>query len=310
VTRGRRRLGLLLAAAALPWSWFAFRDVGGSLDGLATALPLPVVGVTVLALLVAAVRRRPGLAGVGLSWLAMGLAAVAGPWLPQRGPAPVDPIRLVEANVFHGNHTLDKTLADVLVQKGDLVVVTEASARTQRALAGAYPYQGRPQRGDQLVLSRFPLRRLDRPASFPSKLTAERWEVEAHSGPIVLYTARLSRPHAREPAQIGAALERQETQVAALLRAAAAERSPTLLAGDLNLSDRTREYRRLAGRFRDAMRAGLAGPTYTRPLYRPLLLRIDHLFVPKGWCTGNARTFAMRGSDHRGVVAEVGPCPK
>jgi endonuclease/exonuclease/phosphatase family metal-dependent hydrolase len=188
--------------------------------------------------------------------------------------------------------------------------VTEASARAARSLSGAYPYQGRPRRGDQLVLSRFPLRRLDRPTSFPPKLTAERWEVETDSGRLVLYSARLSRPHAREPGQIGAALARQETQVAALLRAATAERVPTLLAGDLNLSDRTREYRRLTGRFRDAMRAGLAGPTYMRLLYRPLLLRIDHLFVPRGWCTRDAHTFTMRGSDHLGVTADVGPCPK
>jgi endonuclease/exonuclease/phosphatase (EEP) superfamily protein YafD len=309
VTRGRRRLDLLLAAA-LPWSWFAVRDVRGGLDGLATVLPLPVAAVAIVTLLAAVLRRRLDLAGVGLSWLAMGVAAVAGPWLPQRGPAPVEPIRLVEANVFHGNHTLDKTLADVLAQRGDLVVLTEASARTRRALAGAYPHQGRPRRGDQLVLSRFPLRRLDRPGSFPAELTAERWEVETGWGPVVLYTARLSRPHARQPAQIGEALERQETQVAALLKAATAERLPTLLAGDLNLSDRTREYRRLAGRFRDAMRAELSGPTYARLLYRPLLLRIDHLFVPKDWCTGKARTFTMRGSDHRGVAADVGPCPK
>jgi endonuclease/exonuclease/phosphatase (EEP) superfamily protein YafD len=82
------------------------------------------------------------------------------------------------------------------------------------------------------------------------------------------------------------------------------------LAGDLNLSDRTREYRRLTGRFRDAMRAGLAGPTYMRLPYRPLLLRIDHLFVPRGWCSRGAHTFTMRGSDHRGVAAEVGPCPR
>jgi endonuclease/exonuclease/phosphatase (EEP) superfamily protein YafD len=310
VTRRGLRLGLVAAAAALPWTWFAVRDIRGGLDFLATALPLPVAAGAVLVLLVAAVRRRASLAGVGLSWIAMGAVAVAGPWLPRSGPAPVDPIRLVEANVFHGNHTLDKTLADMLAQRGDVVVVTEASARAARALSGAYPHQGRPRRGDQLILSRFPLRRLDRPASFPPKLTAERWEIETDTGPVILYSARLSRPHARQPAQIGAALARQETQVGALLRAASAERSPTLLAGDLNLSDRTREYRRLAERFRDAMRGRPAGPTYMRLLYRPLLLRIDHLFVPKGWCTGNAHTFTMRGSDHRGVAAEVGPCPK
>ena len=309
MSQGRRRLSLLVAAA-LPWSWFAVRDIRGGLDFPATVLPLPVAGVTAVALLIAALRRRPGLAGVGLSWMAMGLVAVVGPWLPQRGPDPVQPIRVVGANLLHGNHSLDRTLADVVARRGDVVVLTEASSRAARAMAGAYPHQGRSRRGDVLVLSRFPIRRLERPAGFPSKLKGERWELEADTGRLVLYSVHLSRPHARQPREIGSALARQETQVGALLRAATAERSPTLVVGDLNLSDRTREYRRLTGRFRDAMRAAVAGPTYMRPLYRPLLLRIDHLFVPEGWCTRHARTFTMRGSDHRGLTAEVGPCPK
>ena len=48
---------------------------------------------------------------------------------------------MVEANVFRGNHTLDRTLEDVLAQRGDVVVVTEASPRAERGLRGAYPYE-------------------------------------------------------------------------------------------------------------------------------------------------------------------------
>jgi endonuclease/exonuclease/phosphatase (EEP) superfamily protein YafD len=306
--RSRAGLAGLLLTAALPWCWFAVRDLRGGLDGPATALPIPIAAGAVVALLVAVIRRSRVLTGVGLSWAAMGAVAVVGPWLPQRGPAPVQPIRVVEANAFHGNHTLDKTLADVLGQKGDLVVVTESSTRAARALAGAYPYQEKARGGDRLVLSRFPLRRLDRPAILPKSLSAERWEVQAGSGPLVLYTLRLSRPHAREPEQIGEALATQKTQVHALARAIAAERLPALVVGDLNMSDRTSSFRRLAGPLRDAMRAGLAGPTYMRPLYRPLLLRIDHILIPRRWCARRAHTFTLRGSDHRGIATEVGPC--
>jgi endonuclease/exonuclease/phosphatase (EEP) superfamily protein YafD len=57
------------------------------------------------------------------------------------------------------------------------------------------------------------------------------------------------------------------------------------------------------------MRAKRAGPTYVAALWRPFLLRIDHVFVPRDWCSAAPERFTLHGSDHRGVAVDVGPCP-
>ena len=38
------------------------------------------------------------------------------------------------------------------------------------------------------------------------------------------------------------------------------------------------------------------------------VVRIDHILVSRGWCDDGAGQVALPGSDHRGVLATVGPC--
>jgi hypothetical protein len=89
---------------------------------------------------------------------------------------------------------------------------------------------------------------------------------------------------------------------------AAAERLPTVVAGDLNLVDRSSGYRLLDDRMRDAVRTSWAGPTSLKGKFLPLLARIDHIFVSEEWCADGGGRFDIAGSDHRGVVATIGPC--
>jgi hypothetical protein len=37
-------------------------------------------------------------------------------------------------------------------------------------------------------------------------------------------------------------------------------------------------------------------------------LDADHILVSRGWCGDGAGQVALPGSDHRGVLATVGPC--
>jgi endonuclease/exonuclease/phosphatase family metal-dependent hydrolase len=101
----------------------------------------------------------------------------------------------------------------------------------------------------------------------------------------------------------------QRRERAALLASARRETAPVVLVGDFNSSDRGPGYRQVTTRFRDAMRTRWAAPTYVAAAWRPLLLRIDHVFVPRDWCSAQPERFAVRGSDHRGVAVDVGPCP-
>jgi endonuclease/exonuclease/phosphatase family metal-dependent hydrolase len=81
------------------------------------------------------------------------------------------------------------------------------------------------------------------------------------------------------------------------------------VAGDLNTSDRAVSYRQMDSALSDAMRSSAAGATtYVGGWWPVLMLRIDHVFVTRGWCAADPGTFTPAGSDHLGVEVAVGPC--
>ncbi len=303
------------AAALAPWAWFAVRnlglgDIGWVLDLVADGLPvlsgLAAVGFAVSA----AVRRRPLLVVAVVSWLVAGSVAVVGPWRPQPVPPPVQGWRIVMANVSSENDTVDRAVADAVAQRGDLVLLLEAGKDVPPPPPD-YSVVALPGYSNQLVLSRFPARLLDRPDNWPRRLRAHRLEVDAPTGRLVVYLAHLVRPRfgPREIIRLPRQMTTQRREREALLASARRETAPVVLLGDFNSSDRSRGYRSVTGRFRDAMRRGWAGPTYAAPLWRPFLLRIDHVFIPRDWCSAQPERFGVHGSDHRGVAVDVGPCP-
>ena len=298
------------AAVVPPWLWFAVRSLGFVSDLAATGLPV-LYAVAVVALGIAAgLRRRPELAAGAVSFLLAGTVAVVGPWLARSVPAPVPAFRIVSANVRSGNPQRERAVADALRQHGDLVVLIEAG-KAKFTPPPEYPTVIRPKYSNQVILARFPARLLDRPSGWPPRLRAHRLEVDAPSGRVVVYLAHLVRPHLgpQRILEIRSQLADQRREREALLRSAKAETAPVILAGDFNTPDRSRGYRRIASRFRDAMRAKRAGPTYVAPLWRAFLLRIDHVFVPPDWCAARPARFGLHGSDHRGIAVDIGPCP-
>ena len=306
---GRRRPGnAALVAAALPWSWFVVRDRASLLDVVATGLPVVVAGLAAVALLAAAVFRRATPLVAAVSLLAVGAVAVVGPWMPAGGGTPATPLRVVTANAFDFNDFSGEAAADIRAQDADLVVVVEGASTVGARLRSEYPFSETAGVADHLVVSRFPVRFLSGLPEAPDDGRVSRWELTAPAGRVVVYGVHLRRPEPRDGA-VRAPLLEQRLMIDALLRAVERETAPVLVVGDFNFSDRTWAYRRLAGRLRDAGRATWAGPTYIRIRYRPFLLRIDHLFVAPEWCSGHSARFTITGSDHRGVVADVGPCP-
>jgi endonuclease/exonuclease/phosphatase (EEP) superfamily protein YafD len=130
----------------------------------------------------------------------------------------------------------------------------------------------------------------------------------AAPAPFVLYAMHVPKPwwsgsggYWTTPAEHHRLVETVAAQIAR-------EPGPVVLAGDLNSTDRARDYRLLVGAgLTDAMRAGWAGPTSVT-VFRALLLRIDHLLVGPGWCGEASRRFTLPRSDHDGITATVGPC--
>lgn len=299
-----------MAAALAPWAWFAVRDLGWVLDVVADGLPVLFGLATAGMAGLATARRRPLMAVAVISCLVAGSVAVVGPWRPQATPPPVRGWRIVMANVSSDNDSVDRAVADAVAQRGDLVLLLEAGKDVPPP-PPEFSAVALPSYSNQRVLSRFPARLIDRPDDWPRRLRAHRLEVDAPSGRLVVYLVHLVRPRfgPRDLLRLRRQMTTQAREREALLASARREAAPVVMVGDFNSSDRGRGYRRVTGHFRDAMRSRWAGPTYAARPWRPFLLRIDHVFVPRHWCSSDAERFTVHGSDHRGVAVDVGPCP-
>lgn len=309
--RSRRQFVVAGVVTLAPWMWFVVRGRTLVLDVVATGLPVLFLAVAVGIGAVAVARRRPLLVVGVVSWLLAGVVAVVGPWRPQATPVPVGGgFRVVAANVNSKNPSIAAAVAGAFEQDGDLVLLIEAG-KGRWTPPPQYTTVIRPRYSAQVILSRYPARLLDKPANWPKDFRAHRLQVEVPTGPIIVYLAHLKRPHLgpRRILGIRRQLQVQRRERDAVLRSAQIETMPVIVVGDFNQSDRSRAYRRLTSRFRDAMRAGWGGPTYVRTSWRPFLLRIDHIFVPRDWCSVQAKRFPLKGSDHRGLAVDTGPCP-
>jgi endonuclease/exonuclease/phosphatase (EEP) superfamily protein YafD len=293
---------LVLLLAALPWAWFPLRDVLGVVgDPIAILMPVLVVPIVVAA--VAIGRRRAVLPAVSL--LLAGTVAVVAPWTPDdAGPvAAGSAVTVASANVTRMRSTLP-ALRDV---HADVVVIAEDSEAVDEGLAATYPnhvsaVENSPSVG---VYSRFPIRVLEMPGpNFPGIRVA----VSAPK-PFVLYALHVPRPWLTGSRGYQATSEEHHRLVAAVAAQTTRESGPVVFAGDLNSTDRGRDYRLLTGvtGLTDAMRNSWTGPTSVTT-WRLFLLRIDHILVSPGWCGDASRRFVLPRSDHDGITATVGPC--
>ncbi|GAA4926233.1 endonuclease/exonuclease/phosphatase (EEP) superfamily protein YafD [Actinomycetospora succinea] len=291
-----------LVLAALPWAWFPLRDEL-ALVGDVLAIVLPVLAV-IAAVAAVVLGRWWGLV-TAVSVLLAATVAVVGPWTPQDAGVvrPGAGITVASANVTGTSSTVPALQA----AGADVLVVVENDRRIDAALAAGYRFHvyagGTPAVG---VYSRYPVRLLDAPVpDFPGVRAAI--EAPGTTGPFVVYGLHVPRPwwtggfgYQSTPAEHHRLVEEVAARVAR-------EPGPVVVAGDLNSTDRARDYRLLDDRMTDAMRDGWAGPTSVTQ-WRAFLLRIDHLFVSRGWCGDDAHRVDLPRSDHDGIEATVGPC--
>lgn len=298
------------SVAALPWVWFAVRDAGTAADVVSIGMPVlaaAVVGVAaVVALVPGSAVRRLRAALFGLSTLLVAVVAVAGPWIPSdTGAVGGRGISVLGGNVDYQ----DTPTPAMLDLDADVVVVPELAPDTVDDFGEEYPHAvvGGPVDSPLGVFSRYPVRAMEQPGP---ALPGLRVLVDGPDGEFVLYALHIPRPW------LGRNVESYEVSVPehyALARSVAervrVETLPVVVVGDLNSTDRGRDYRVLVGEggLVDVMREGWGGPTSVGK-WLPLLGRIDHVLVSGGWCGDDARREELPGSSHRGVHATVGPC--
>ena len=307
VSRGSRARRVLLFALvlALPWLWFAVRDVGGPVDTFAVGLPLIAIEAIACGVFLALITRRGWPLIGGISIVVVCAVAVIEPRLPRSSAPPEPAIRLVVANVWDENPTPEDVPASMTGRRADVLVAIEMPDdemyEAMTARAASQGLDSTFEQGRQGVWSRFPVQTLDE-LGLPSARVM-RVGVDVPGSPFVLYVV-----HGLNPLR-DTSFADQRSFIEDLLAAIETERRPVVVAGDLNMSDRVVSYRLMDSAMTDAMRAGAAGwTTYVGGWWPTLLLRIDHVFVSPSWCATRPVTFTPAGSDHRGVDVAVGPC--
>jgi endonuclease/exonuclease/phosphatase (EEP) superfamily protein YafD len=211
--------------------------------------------------------------------------------------------------VLSRNATKAAAAADVLKVNADIVVVPEDTLDVHDRLAAAYPYARRYRSGGSWlgVYTRLPVteRQGGTPVFDPVRYL--RLEVGGPT-PFVLWALHLPRPWFTATESFELRPGGHARVLSRFITAIDHETLPVVVAGDLNLTDRGRGYRKFTAHLDDAMRGIRGARTEIKPSFRPLLLNIDHILEPPSWCADGARHFTIRGSDHRGVTARVGPC--
>jgi len=259
---------------------------------------------------VAAWRRWWAGAALAAACSAMLLGLLAPRALPDRAPADAPGVRLrvLAANVGGADAAAPRVLNEV--RRWDVDVFSAVELQPELALAydsaGArslFPHRTlRPLPGfdGTGLYSRLPLRPLPGLRGTASRLATAELRPSGAT-PVEIVSVDLPAPTHRH----GAAQWRREMR--ALPTAGAAP--VRVLAGDFNATLDHAELRRLLERgYHDvAERAGVAlRPTWPAgETLIPALITIDHVLADRRARVVSARSVAIPGSDHRGVLAEL-----
>jgi len=305
-----RRLRWGLAGVLVAWTLVrAFGlERGWPLVPLLAFTPYVALVALVVAGLAAWRRWWPGAAVTG-ACAALLLALLAPRAIPNRAPAdaPGVRVRVLAANVAANEAAAEEVIAAIRRWDVDVFSAVELPPAVvlayQRAGAESlFPsraLQPRPGYAGTGLYSRLPL--APAPSLRGTAFVFAAAELRAPgAAPVDLMSV-----HPLAPTDAGATAQwRRDLR---LLPASGAGR-PRVLAGDFNATFDHAEFRRLLGRgYRDAgEQAGVA----LRPTWRvgedlPPTVAIDHVLVDRRIRVVSARSVAIPGSDHRGVLTEL-----
>lgn len=245
----------------------------------------------------------------GIVWCLAVLALLA--WFIQPYGSPDEPhgptlagFRVLTSNVEFGQGT-GSLVPVIRTRRPDVVFVEECEytcqARLRRDVGTAYPYRQAVVAGGSggsLILSRFPL---EGTAGVPGTMGMPGAVADVQGHPVRL---QLAHPMPPLPGQVD--LWRRE--LGRLRDAAAATRTPLILAGDFNSSQDHAAFRRiLATGLRDAAR--LAGhdrtPSWPSRTAAVIGTQIDHVLVSRNFSASGARFLHVSDTDHRALVVDV-----
>ncbi|MEU9208746.1 endonuclease/exonuclease/phosphatase family protein [Streptomyces sp. NPDC048415] len=300
--------GLLLAAvSAVVGCRMADSDGITPVPQLLAFLPW-LLAPTGLGLLLALLARWR----IGMVWGVVLLGCVA--WFiepygktSEPGGAPLAELRVMTSNVEFGRGT-GSLLTAVRERKPDILFVEECEYGCSRALEdafggsdGVYPYreavEGAGSDGS-VIMSRFPLTGAD---GVRGTMGMPGAVADVHGHTVRL---QLAHPMPPLPGQLGV----WRRELGELRDYAAADKGPTILAGDFNASQDHAAFRRILDTgLRDSAR--LAGhprtPSWPARTAPTLGAQIDHVLVSRGFSANEASFVRITGSDHRALVVDL-----
>jgi endonuclease/exonuclease/phosphatase (EEP) superfamily protein YafD len=253
-----------------------------------------------------------------LSWEYGGLM------LPQVQTAEGRPLRVMTANLLVSNGERARVAAGIIAEDADIVALQELgtgmSEYLARELKTAYPHQllGPSDAPDGLgILSRYPIRTEPETGWYGHVCQCQRVRIDlgseqlvfinVHPPPPAIGLGRLGRlpmPTGFDPRQTNEPLD-------AALDGVDLQYTPTVVAGDFNVSDRQPKYRELRRHLNDAFREagwglGYSFPSRTFERFPDLsIIRIDYILHDRSMTATAARTGVTPGSDHRHVIADL-----
>lgn len=308
---------LLVAAAGLVARFVTWRT--GWALGIAALSPYLMLGAP-LALVVLLVLR-----GQWSAWrvamvlvagvLAGGLVATQAPLLRAAQGRPPDSVTLtvLTANLRLGQADPGSLVALVRDRRVDVLSAQELTGAEVARLHDAglddlLPFRrldARDEASGVGLWSRYPLRHAGLDRGFEFAFVQAQVVVPGVTPAPTLAAAHMSGPWPQSPRHWLADMARLRTTLRGLARTSGG--GAIVLGGDLNATLDTAQYRSvLADRFHDAAAQSGSGITRTYPATGPLpaLLALDHVITCRAVATA-ARTVALPGSDHRGLLVEV-----
>lgn len=221
-------------------------------------------------------------------------------------------LRLMTANVYFGNEDYGPIAREILEADPDLLFVQEFGEKSEEqfaadGIAERLPYRQAAYENaffGMAIYSRFPLEDVE--------------AIDAAGRPFLRATitvegipVRLYHVHPTSPGLGSGIDDKWNAGWEAITTALAAENGHVVVAGDFNMNQHHRWYRRLeALGFINAHEERGRGNATTWPRTRPLVqIRIDHVFHTSLVACLSVREGRGEGSDHRPVIADLALLP-
>jgi vancomycin resistance protein VanJ len=278
-------------------------------------LPLPP-----LAAAAAAFRRRAlvPLAAAALAWLWWGMGFVVGGALAER-VWPVDGLVVMSWNADGSVRDREGFRALLAAEAPDVVLLQEFGPGEEDAFGPGWNVARSP--GGLAAAARHPLTFVAelRPNTFHRPGTAAVFDVGVSRGPVRVLNVHLptARPGLEDVlarrraglAELEAVTADQDDASGTARVLAAAPPQPMVVAGDFNLPPESRVFRRHWGDMPDAFaRAGFGFGWTKETSWHGA--RIDHVLYDRSWTCYWCRVGPALGSDHRCLIAHVGPAAR